>query len=75
MKRLTTPRALLAAAALSAAAVSFAAEPETPNLLKNPGFEDVDAKAAAPKHWRAGDWSAKAQRATITLTAETQDVA
>jgi len=75
MKRRTTPRALLAAAALSAAAISFAAEPESPNLLRNPGFEDIHAKSTAPKQWRANDWSAKAQRRAVTLTAESQDVA
>ncbi len=76
MKHRTTECARIAALALVlAVATGFAAEPAAPNLLKNAGFEDIDAKTGAPKFWRVADWSAKNQRGKIAVAAETDDAA
>lgn len=52
-----------------------AAEPKAPNLVKNGGFEEVDAKTGAPKLWKASDWSAKNQRGKIAVVSVADDVA
>ena len=46
---------------------AFGAEGGPQNLLRNGGFEEIDAAKGTAKHWRVGDWGPENQRSPIAF--------